>query len=159
MDSGREETKAIWTCGINYRGYVFIHRPHTQSWLPSCDREPADNKSGYSAGCDGLPWKYSIDTTEWDRKYQLDNKASELHPLFLVRHAPESTCDKPVIMKKSLVIISDCLAHTAESVFVFTCKLIAHNKTIPVHVKSELFRGSRITAVCNANMHLAISSS
>jgi len=54
-----------------------------------------------------------------------------LHPMFLVRHAPDSTEDSPKLMKESLIVISDSLTHNSEAVYVFTGKLIAHLKANP----------------------------
>jgi hypothetical protein len=49
-----------------------------------------------------------------------------LHPIFVVRHALESTEENPVIIKESLIILSDHLAHDASTVYVFTQQLFTH---------------------------------
>lgn len=54
-----------------------------------------------------------------------------LHPIFIVRHAPQSTDKVPVLMKESLIVLSDSLDHTADSVFVFTKQLIKHINNNP----------------------------
>ena len=43
-------------------------------------------------------------------------KQVTLHPIFVVRHAPESTEEEPKIINESLIVVSDCLIHNAESV-------------------------------------------
>lgn len=53
-------------------------------------------------------------------------KQVTLHPMYVVRHAKESTVDTPVLRKESVVVISDELTHNAEAVYVFTEKLLAH---------------------------------
>ena len=53
-------------------------------------------------------------------------KQVTLHPVYIVRHAKESTEENPVLRKESLVIISDELTHSSETVYVFTEKLLTH---------------------------------
>lgn len=48
-----------------------------------------------------------------------------------MHHAPESTDETPVLMQESLIILSDSLDHTADSVFVFTKQLIHHINNNP----------------------------
>lgn len=53
-------------------------------------------------------------------------KQVTLHPIYVVRHAKDSTEENPVLKKESLVIISDELIHNADAVYVFTEKLLTH---------------------------------
>ena len=54
-----------------------------------------------------------------------------LHPIFLVRHAAESTEENPIIMKESLIILSNDLTHNSGTVYVFTEQLLLHIKNNP----------------------------
>ena len=54
-----------------------------------------------------------------------------LHPIFIVHHAPNSTVDQQVLLKESLIIISDHLVHNAASVYVFTEQLMTHIRNNP----------------------------
>ena len=58
-------------------------------------------------------------------------KQITLHPIYIVRHNNTSTEDAPVLKKESLIILSDSLAHNANTVFVFTKQLIQHLKNNP----------------------------
>ena len=53
-------------------------------------------------------------------------KQVTIHPIYIVRHALESTIQKPVVQKESLIVISDSLAHDTDAVQVFTDKLVVH---------------------------------
>lgn len=66
-----------------------------------------------------------IESSHWT------HKQVTLHPIFLVRHAPESTLDEPKIVKESLIIISDHLTHDADAVFSFTKQLLLHIQNNP----------------------------
>ena len=54
-----------------------------------------------------------------------------LHPIFLVRHAAESTEENPVITKESLIILSNDLTHSSDTVYVYTEQLLLHIKNNP----------------------------
>lgn len=58
-------------------------------------------------------------------------KQVTLHPIYLVRHAANSSKDYPVLKKESFIILSDYLTHNANAVFVFTNQLILHLKNNP----------------------------
>ena len=58
-------------------------------------------------------------------------KQVTLFPMYVVRHAKESTVDNPVLRKESLVVISDELIHCSEAVYVFTEKLLTHIRNDP----------------------------
>ncbi|WAR07956.1 hypothetical protein MAR_017914 [Mya arenaria] len=58
-------------------------------------------------------------------------KQVTLHPIFIVRHAANSTLDKPIIFKESLVIVSDDIKHSVDAVYAFTHQLIAHIRNNP----------------------------
>lgn len=66
-----------------------------------------------------------IESAHWTQKQVT------LHPIFIVRHSPESTEDNPVIHKESLVVISDHLTHNADAVFTFTEQLLIHIQNNP----------------------------
>ena len=46
-------------------------------------------------------------------------KQITLHLVYLVRHAEGSAEQNPILMKESLIILSGCLLHNAEAMFVF----------------------------------------
>ena len=75
--------------------------------------------------------KDEIESCHWT------TKQVTLHPIHIVRLAPDSTSDKPVIMQESLIIISDSLAHNANAVYIFTNQLILHveENTGPFKIK------------------------
>ena len=54
-----------------------------------------------------------------------------LVPIFIVRHAPDSREDNPVIMKESLIVLSDHLTHDASAVYVYTQQLLTHLRNNP----------------------------
>ena len=58
-------------------------------------------------------------------------KQVTLHRIFIVRHAADSTEDKPNIVQESLVILSDVLSHNADAVYVFTNQLLSHIRRNP----------------------------
>ena len=61
-----------------------------------------------------------IESAHWTRKQVT------LFPIHIVLHAADNTKDKPLIVKQSLIISSDDLAHNAVSVYVFTDQLLFH---------------------------------
>ena len=58
--------------------------------------------------------KDQIENSHWTLKHVT------LHPIHIVRHSAESTESEPKLIKKSLIIPSDSLAHNSDAVFVFT---------------------------------------
>ncbi|CAG2220251.1 unnamed protein product [Mytilus edulis] len=58
-------------------------------------------------------------------------KQVTVFPIYIVRHASESTEENPVIQKEFLVILSDHLVHNASAVFVFTNQLLIHLRNSP----------------------------
>ena len=58
-------------------------------------------------------------------------KQVTLHPIHIERHAENSTAENPVIMKESLIILSDCLAHNSGAVYAFTKQLLLHISNNP----------------------------
>jgi hypothetical protein len=58
-------------------------------------------------------------------------KQVTLFPVHIVCHAADSTKDKPFIVKESLIILSDGLAHNAGAVYVFTDQLLFHLENNP----------------------------
>lgn len=61
-----------------------------------------------------------IESAHWTQKQVT------LHPIFIVRHAHDSTVEKPVILKESLVVLSNQLTHNADAVYAFTTQLLVH---------------------------------
>jgi predicted site-specific integrase-resolvase len=61
-----------------------------------------------------------IESAHWTQKQVT------LFPIHIVCHAADSTKDKPLIVKESLIILSDGLAHNAGAVYVFTDQLLFH---------------------------------
>ena len=60
-----------------------------------------------------------------------------IHTVFLVRHAPNSTDDAPVLLKESLVMISDDIKQDSAAVYAFTNQLLIHisNNPGPLPIK------------------------
>lgn len=69
-----------------------------------------------------------IESSHWT------HKQVTLHPVYIVRHATNSTEESPVIVKESLIILSDHLTHDADAVFAFTEQLLIHLQNTPVKV-------------------------
>lgn len=66
-----------------------------------------------------------IESAHWNEKQVT------LHPIYIVRHAPESTVENQVLWKESLIILSDHMAHAANAVYCFTEQLMQYLKNIP----------------------------
>ena len=86
---------------------------------------------------ENLPLTHCVAVMEFSENYALQSQDEiesahwaqrqiTLHPIFIVRHAEHSTEEKPVIIKESLVIISNHLAHNASAVYLFTNKLLTY---------------------------------
>lgn len=54
-----------------------------------------------------------------------------IHPIFIIRHSPDSTVDNPRLLKESLIIISNHLAHNNAAVYTFTNQLLTHIRNNP----------------------------
>ena len=54
-----------------------------------------------------------------------------LHPVFIVRHDQNSTEQEPILLKESLIMLSDCLKHDARAVYTYTSKVLTHLKNNP----------------------------
>ncbi|CAC5415740.1 unnamed protein product [Mytilus coruscus] len=66
-----------------------------------------------------------IESAHWTQKQ------ATLHPVYIVRHDKTSTEDEPVMIKESLIILSDHLTRDSKAVFVFTEQLLIHLKNNP----------------------------
>lgn len=58
-------------------------------------------------------------------------KQVTVHPIHIVRHTAENTIDNPRIVKESLIVLSDCLTHNTNAVYVFTNQMILHFENNP----------------------------
>ncbi len=65
-------------------------------------------------------------------------KQITIHPIYIVRHSPDSSPDNPKIMKESLIVLSDNMTHDAKAVYLFTTKLFIHlqdqDPSVPIKV-------------------------
>ena len=72
-----------------------------------------------------------------------------LVPIFIVRHAPDSIEDNPVIMKESVIVLSDHLTHDASAVYVYTQQLLRPtNTSVQQSRSSRGWCGHRFTDNC-----------
>ena len=74
---------------------------------------------------------YSVQMQDEIESAHWTQKQITIRPMFIVRHAPESTPDKPVTMKESLIILTDNLNHNTHAVYVFTNQLLKHIRNNP----------------------------
>jgi len=58
-------------------------------------------------------------------------KQVTLHPIHIVRHSTNSRIQEPEIINESLILLSDSLAHDANTVFAFTNQLVRHLQDNP----------------------------
>lgn len=83
-----------------------------------------------------------IESAHWTQKQVT------FHPIFIIRHATESTTEKPVILKESLSCVSDHLTHDAKAVYIYTEQLFIHLEKNPGPVAINVLHRFSDNAAC-----------
>ena len=89
-----------------------------------------------------LPLDHAVAIMDFSENYSLmhqdqiesayfSQKQITLHPVYLYRHAPDSTEENIKIQKEAIVMISDSLNHNSTAVYSFTCQLLKYIKNNP----------------------------